>query len=225
MKLLDIATGPGYVAANALERGCRVVGIDFSDAMIAKARQKFPEIDFWQGEADDLEFNESEFDAAVMNFGLLQLAQPEEAIRQAFKVIRSKARFAFTVWTKPEESVAFRIVLRAIETYGDSNVSLPNGPPFFRYSDAEHCRVALKNVGFSSINIQEIKMLWTLSSPDELFRAFYQGTARTGGLLRAQSSSALSSIQSAINDAVSIYIKDGNLILPMSSILASAQKP
>lgn len=225
MKILDIASGPGYVASRAFQRGCKVVGIDFSDAMVAKARATYPDIEFWQGEAEALPFNESEFEGAVMNFGLLHLAQPEEALRQAFRVIRSKAKFGFTVWTKPEESVAFKIVLRAIETYGDSNVALPVGPPFFRYSDPEQCISALKNAGFSNPTVKIVSMLWELADYNELFDAFYRGTARTGGLLRAQTNQAIEDIRAAVRDSVSIYIKNNKLALPMSSVLASAQKP
>ena len=224
-KLLDIASGPGYVAARASQRGCKVVGIDFSDAMVAKARSAYPNIEFWQGEAEALPFSKSEFEAAVMNFGLLHLAQPEEALRQVFRVIRSKAKLGFSVWTKPEESVAFKIVLWAIETYGDSNVALPIGPPFFRYSEPEQCILALRNAGFSSPTVKVVPMVWEISDYTELFDAFYKGTARTGGLLRAQTSQAIEDIRSAIRDAVSIYMRNNKLVIPMSSVLASAQKP
>jgi ubiquinone/menaquinone biosynthesis C-methylase UbiE len=224
-KLLDIASGPGYVADRASKRGCKVIGIDFSDAMVAKARAFYPELEFWQGEAEALPFQESQFEAAVMNFGLLHLAQPEEALRQALHVICSKAKFGFTVWTKPEESVAFKIVLRAIETYGDSNVALPVGPPFFRYSDPGQCVSALKNAGFVRPTVQLIPMIWELSDHNELFDAFYRGTARTGGLLRVQTNQAIDDIRAAIRDSVSIYIRNNKLVLPMSSVLASAQKP
>ena len=38
MRVLDVATGPGYVAAAAAGRGADVVGVDFSPLMIAEAR-------------------------------------------------------------------------------------------------------------------------------------------------------------------------------------------
>jgi len=45
VKLLDIASGPGYVAAAAARRGALVLGIDFSAAMVEKARQVHPGVD------------------------------------------------------------------------------------------------------------------------------------------------------------------------------------
>ena len=44
--VLDVATGPGYVAAEAARRGAAVVGVDFSAAMLAEARRHHPAIDF-----------------------------------------------------------------------------------------------------------------------------------------------------------------------------------
>jgi SAM-dependent methyltransferase len=225
MRILDIATGPGYVAHRAQQRGCQVVGIDFSDAMVVKARSKSAGIEFVKGDAECLPFNDCKFEAAVMNFGLLHFARPQKAICQAFRVIQNKGRFGFTVWSKPEESVAFKILLQAINDYGNTNIGLPNGPPFFYYSDAIACALALEGAGFSNIETKIIPMEWELRSQDEFFEAFYKGSARNGGLLRAQTPQALKNIKNSLTQSLSAYVKENKLILPMSSILASAQKP
>jgi len=54
--LLDLATGPGYVAAAARRRGANVIGVDFSESMIAKARRLYPEIDFRIDDVERLSF-------------------------------------------------------------------------------------------------------------------------------------------------------------------------
>src|SRR6202167_2308935 len=69
--LLDIASGPGYVAAEAKRRGWPSVGIDFSEAMVAMARKLHPGIEFEIGDAEALNFKDAAFDRAVMNFGIL----------------------------------------------------------------------------------------------------------------------------------------------------------
>ncbi|NEO73104.1 class I SAM-dependent methyltransferase [Moorena sp. SIO3H5] len=225
MELLDIATGPGYVAAQAHKRGCKVTGVDLSDAMVAKAQQLNPQIEFCQGEAESLPFPESKYQAAVMNFGILHLAEPEKALGEAFRVIRSQARFGFTVWSKPEKSVAFKIMNKAIETYKNSEVTLPEGPPFFLFSEPDYCFKCLENLGFKNTSVQEIPLLWELSSADELFDAFYKGTARTGGILRAQTSQSLDNIRTAIHQETASYRQNNRLLLPMSAIVISAHKP
>lgn len=224
-ELLDIASGPGYVAAAAFQRGCKVTGVDFSEAMVAKAKELHPQIEFRQGDAESLAFADSQFETAVMNFGILHLAQPEKALSEAFRVIRSGGKFAFAVWEKPEHCAAFQIMLPAIETYGDANVALPEGPPFFRFSDRDRCIDALQAVGFKNVSVQTVSMLWELADGNELFDAFYQGTARTGGLLKVQDSKSLENIRAAVNQSTLNYITNDKLLLPMAALVASGEKP
>ncbi len=45
-RVLDVATGPGYVAAAAAQRGASVVGLDFSAAMVAERAGCIPASNF-----------------------------------------------------------------------------------------------------------------------------------------------------------------------------------
>src|SRR6201989_3012737 len=72
-QLLDIACGPGFIAAAAAARGATVTGIDFSSAMVAEARRRWPALAFREGDAEALAFESSSLDAITMNFGLLHL--------------------------------------------------------------------------------------------------------------------------------------------------------
>lgn len=225
VRLLDMATGPGYVAGAAAQRGARVVGVDFSAAMLAEAQRRYPDVEFREGDAEALPFPDGGFDAAVMNFGLLHLGRPERALQEAYRTLRRGGRFGFTVWARPEEAVGFEIVLRAIRTHGDPNVPLPPGPPFFRFSDPDECRRALLGAGFTGPDIVRISQVWRLPSPDALFEAMLRSTVRTAGLLRAQSSEALNAIRASVRQEVSAYRHGEGIELPMPAILASAVKP
>src|SRR5438093_13748956 len=61
--VLDIATGPGFIAAAAAARGAEVTGLDFSPAMIALARARHPRIEFREGDAEALPFDAASFEA------------------------------------------------------------------------------------------------------------------------------------------------------------------
>ena len=223
-RLLDVATGPGYVAAVASQRGASVIGVDFSAAMVAEASRQYPGVEFRDGDAEALPFPNGSFDAVVMNFGLLHLGSPEQAFIEAHRVLRTSGRFAFTVWCKPDVAVGFGIVLDAVQAHGQMNVPLPPGPPFFRFSDPGECVQALLKAGFAMPEVVHIPQIWRLPSPDSLFNAMQGATVRTSGMLRAQSAEALEAIGKSIREAVAAYQKGEGIELPMPAVLASAKK-
>src|SRR5215471_15249835 len=224
-KVLDIATGPGYVAAAAAKRGAAVIGIDFSAAMVAEAQKRNPDIEFREGDAEQLPFGNDLFDAAVVNFGILHLARPDRAFTEACRVLCPGGRFGFTVWAKPEEALGFGIVLGAIAKYGNLNVPLPEGPPFFRFSEPDECIRSLLAAGFQSPKVVKLSQVWRLPSVYSLFEFMKDSTVRTAGLLRAQKPEALEKIRHAMRDESKQHQKGDAIELPMPAILSSGMKP
>jgi ubiquinone/menaquinone biosynthesis C-methylase UbiE len=224
MRLLDVATGPGFVAGAEASCGADVEGLDFSKAMIAEARRRNPSIAFREGDAEALPFDGSSFDAVVMNFGLLHLARPETAIAEAHRVLRRGGRYALTVWAAPEQALGFGMVLRAIQEHGNPNVTLPEGPPFFRFSDPEEFRAVLVRTGFSEVETKTLQRSWRLPSPDAVFDALSRGGVRTAAVLRAQNPAAREAIRAAVRLGVEAYAHDGAFIVPMPAVLASGTR-
>jgi SAM-dependent methyltransferase len=223
-RLLDVATGPGFVAATARERGARVVGVDFSATAVAVARRQYPAIDFREGDAEALAFADESFDAVAMNYGVPHLGRPELAFAEARRVLVAGGRFAFSVWAKPDESIGFGIVLGAIGRHGNPNVPLPPGPSFFRFSDAAESERGLADAGFADLAMTTVVQAWRLPAPDGLFLAFLDGAVRTAALLRAQTPNALARIREAVREATEEYREGDQLIVPMRSMVASGRK-
>jgi SAM-dependent methyltransferase len=223
-RLLDVASGPGFIAGAAASLGSDVVGLDFAPTMIAEARRRWPALTFREGDAESLPFDAGSFDAVVMNFGLLHLARPDAALADARRVLRPGGRYGFTVWAAPERAVAFGLALRAIEEVGNPNVPLPEGPPFFRFSDAAETPRALEPVGFTDVDVRELPLVWRLRSADEVFEALSRGGVRTAAVLRAQTPAALDAIRAAVGRGVESYAVEGGFAVPMPAMLAAATK-
>ena len=224
-RVLDVASGPGYVAAAAAQRGADVVGIDFAEAAVAVARRQYPAILFQTGSAEDLPFPGSQFDAVVMNFGLLHVAQPERALAEANRVLNAGGRVAYSVWSDPKGRGGFQDHSRRhLPSMGTMTIPLPDGPAFFRFSDPAESTRALIDAGFTAPSVEEVRITWELPHEDALFETFLHGAVRTGALLKAQTPQAQADIRRAVRDGVVAFAEEGRICLPMAAVISSRAK-
>lgn len=225
LRILDVATGPGYGAAAASERGAIGVGIDFSEPQIVMARKQFPNVEFHVGDAEDLPFPDGDFDAVIMNFGILHFPRPEVAVAEAFRVLKPGGRLAFAVWATSEISMAYRVVEGALRAHGNLDLSIPGGPHPYRFSDPEECSRVLLGAGFENPNSVIIDTVWSLPSPDALYQAVSTAGVRMTSILELQTPDALERIRAHMREGCSAYEKDGGIEIPMGAVLSSATKP
>jgi demethylmenaquinone methyltransferase / 2-methoxy-6-polyprenyl-1,4-benzoquinol methylase len=100
-RVLDACCGTGDLAVEAERRGGRVVGLDFSERMLERARKKSGAIEWVQGDALALPFGEGEFDAATVGFGVRNLADLEGGLRELARVLKPGGKLAVLEITRP----------------------------------------------------------------------------------------------------------------------------
>jgi len=117
-RVLDVATGTGDLALELGRRvapGGEVVGSDFSEAMLERARRKnqFPQsLRFEWGDALDLSYPDGSFDAATVGFGARNFADLARGLREMRRVVRPGGRVVvleFTTPTRPPLSIFYGI--------------------------------------------------------------------------------------------------------------------
>lgn len=92
-RVLDIATGPGYIAEAFAKNSHEVVGMDLTEAMLDIARARTKEhgvrnISFRTGDAQNLPFGEGEFDVVVCRLALHHVQQPAKVVTGMTRVCR-----------------------------------------------------------------------------------------------------------------------------------------
>ena len=100
LRVLDLGCGTGRTTVHLKQLGHDVVGVDLSSAMINRAREKHPDIDFRVMNATELEFTDASFDAALFSFNGLDCIYPEakrwQAVAEVRRVLRPAGRFVLS---------------------------------------------------------------------------------------------------------------------------------
>jgi demethylmenaquinone methyltransferase / 2-methoxy-6-polyprenyl-1,4-benzoquinol methylase len=100
-RVLDVCCGTGDLAVEAERRGGRVVGLDFSERMLERARRKSGTIEWVQGDALALPLADAEFDAVTVGFGVRNLADLERGLDEIRRVLRPGGKLAVLEITRP----------------------------------------------------------------------------------------------------------------------------
>ena len=93
---LDAACGTGRLAGMLAGRGHRTLGVDRSDAMLARAREKLAGVEFRSGDLSLLPVESGSFDVATCGLALTHLADPGPAICELAQVVRPGGRVAIS---------------------------------------------------------------------------------------------------------------------------------
>lgn len=223
LQVLDIACGPGRLAAAAAGRGATVHGLDFSAAMVDIARDAHPQVTFTEGDAERMPYADGMFHAAVSSFGMHHVPQPEKALAETRRVLRANSWVAFTVWATPEENIAWSLVFDAVDRHGDRSGT--KFPPPGALNRVDQCERALAEAGFVETSAEVRRAEWVLPDARGLVAALSAGTVRMAALLAAQKPTAFEAIVADIDEQAARYRRGGGLAIPIAAVLARGRLP
>jgi SAM-dependent methyltransferase len=176
--VLDVACGTGLVtvrAARLVGSGGRVVGTDLSDRMVeatlAAATTNGASVRATRMDAENLEFDDQSFDAALCALGLMYMPDPERCVQELHRVLRAGGRAGAAVWGQRARcgwAEIFPIV--------DARVSSEVCPLFFRLGSGDSLVRAFRSAGFVDVACSRLETtLWFASGEDACLACFVGG--------------------------------------------------
>ena len=155
-RVLDVATGTGDLAIELKRRGCEVVGSDFSEEMLVRARVKEPGIAWEWADAQALPYGDGEFAAATVGFGARNFGDLKQGLSEMARVVRPGGRVVvleITTPTKPPLSTFFSLwfdrVVPLLGRFDDAYTYLPASVK--RFPDARGVGAVMDDVGLRDV--------------------------------------------------------------------------
>jgi len=161
-RVLDAACGTGDLALADLRAGAgAVVGLDFAEQMLERARRKSAAVEWVRGDVLALPFDDGSFQAATIGFGLRNVSDLEAGLRELRRVLAPDGRLAVLEITSP------RGILRPFFSLWFDRIVpllgkvLPGGRAYTylpasvrRFPGAEDLAALMTSAGFSQVRFR-----------------------------------------------------------------------
>ena len=194
--------------------------------MLELARRLNPELEFREGDANALPFEDESFDVVVGNFLMPHLSDLPGAVREAARVTRPGGRVALTTWDAPKRTRFVGAVMDAVAGAGASMPDeLPTGPSIFQYSPDRQFMQLLLDAGLTEPIVETISFTHHIDDLDAFWADVLGGTVRTTVMVTSQTPETQAEIRRRYEELLEPYRGDGGWDVPCSVKLGSAEKP
>lgn len=173
-RVLDVACGTGNVALGAAEAvgpGGHVTGIDLTEAMLDRARDKARErslsnVELHVGDAERTGIGDASFDVVTCGLAMQYMPTPPSVAAEWHRMLRPGGRVVFSTWNQGFGSQALRGMLNALlAEYGLAAGGAAPGAEWAR--DPEACRNLLEDAGFTDATVRTEQHGFYFASPEE----------------------------------------------------------
>jgi ubiquinone/menaquinone biosynthesis C-methylase UbiE len=183
-KILDVATGTGAVAialAQAVRSGGRVIGIDLSEGMLARAgenirKMALDNVDLFQMDAEQLEFKSNYFDASVRSFGLFFMPQMDKALRELVRATKPGCAVLFTSFSESAFQPLRNRMFDDLAAMGIEPGDLKMASQ--KLTDPKECQRLLDVAGLANTGIQKKQLGYHLQSAEDWWTILWSSGAR-----------------------------------------------
>lgn len=229
-RALDVACGTGVVARLLAQRVSvmgEVIGLDLDPAMLSVARSAprlsgSAAIDWDEGSATSLPYEEEHFDIITCQQGLPYFANRATAMTEMYRVLGLSGRVSMMVWRAIEHSPGFAAFADLMERYAGADAAGTIRAPFC-LDKAEDLRTLFRNAHFRDIKLDSVSGTAFFPSVEAFTRSQILGTplARALAGLGAE---ARNTLYPDICAALGPFTTPQGVLFPMTAYLISAKK-
>jgi SAM-dependent methyltransferase len=234
-RVLDVGCGCGDTAlaiARAVGPGGRVLGLDISAPMLARARERaaaasLTNLIFEQVDAQTHAPAAGAFDALFSRFGVMFFEAPTAAFANLARALRPGGRVAFACWQPVANNAWVGIPMSALATV----LTLPPPPPPgapgpFAFGDPERVRGILVAAGLQNVELRSEQLPMAFGGVDEAAAFLTELGPASRAVREAGGGDALrEKCQAAIRDAIAPHARGGRVELGSAIWVVSARKP
>jgi len=224
-RVLDVACGPGLLAAEAAARHPTVVAVDLSPVMLALARKQHPAVEFREGDAEALPFVEDSFDAVLCNFGLGHFPRPERAMEEFARVLAPGGVVAVSWWQLPRSRLNGIFFEAAREAGLTAPSGVPAGPPPDRFSDERRLELLLRSAALTDVRIATLVWRARVESLDAWWNGGLGSMVRVAAVIAGQPADVLRRTREIFERLAREHAAGGAFLVPLAASIASGRCP
>jgi ubiquinone/menaquinone biosynthesis C-methylase UbiE len=169
MRVLDLASGTGEpalrIAATVGSSGS-VLATDFSDAMLAFAREKaaaagLHNVEFRRVDAETIAVEPASFDAVTCRWGIMFMPSPVDALRAARAALRKGGRISLATWASPQDNPFLSLCMPVLRKHVEIPTPPPEAPGLFAFADSARLVSTLEQAGFNNAAVEPVTLAFT----------------------------------------------------------------
>jgi ubiquinone/menaquinone biosynthesis C-methylase UbiE len=224
--LLDVATGPGSLAAEAARCGISCAGVDLSPGMIELARKSHPGIQFWVADVEHLPLADASLDAVVCNFGVGHFPYPEASLAECARTLREGGRIALSWWDDPGKQRIQGLFREAILEVGAApSPEVPASHSVYRFADTREFTRLLQGAGLTDVSVEDYQTTHLVPDMETLWRGGLGSLALTASTIAQQNATTQKAIRAALERRAEVYRTSAGFGLPIAFKIGAGQKP